>query len=608
VLQQMRSAAKWVWLFVFAAFVGGFLIVETSGLLGTTPLTPTTPVAEVNGREILYSQWQARVQQAMQNQQQAGRALTQDEVRQIENETLDDMIMTVLLEQEYRSRGIGVTDEELREFARYAPPPFLYNSADLQTDGRFDPVKYQRLLASPQARQQGMLVALENYYRTEIPKEKLFEQITDGIYVTDAELWRAYQDETDTAQVSFVAWKPAVDSAALRAVTDAEARRYFAAHKREYERPGHAWLSVMRIPRTITAADSAAVRSRLLALRDEISRGAKFEDVAKRESADTVSGADGGNLGRGGRNRFVSEFENAAYALRAGQISGPVQTAFGYHLIKVDERKGDTLALRHILLRIQQSDSTATATDRQADELARLTAGSDDRAQFDSAARQLGLQIHRTEAVEGNVAGVDGMMVPSASAWAFGGARAGETSDLFDDDNGYWVVRLDSISPGGPARFERVRDEVRQKLAMEKAIDGVMSAASQVAATAATSGLEAAAQGAGLTIIRTQPFTRVAFVPGLGQYTRPIGGAFSLAVGAVSAPIRADDGVYVIRVDRRTNASRTVFETQRQAMRQARVQQLKQQRLQLFLLDLRRSAKIEDHRRDIMAAQRRLET
>ena len=607
-LQQMRSAAKWVWLFVFAAFVGGFLIVETSGLLGTTPLTPTTPVAEVNGREILYSQWQARVQQAMQNQQQAGRALTQDEVRQIENETLDDMIMTVLLEQEYRSRGIGVTDEELREFARYAPPPFLYNSADLQTDGRFDPVKYQRLLASPQARQQGMLVALENYYRTEIPKEKLFEQITDGIYVTDAELWRAYQDETDTAQVSFVAWKPAVDSAALRAVTDAEARRYFAAHKREYERPGHAWLSVMRIPRTITAADSAAVRSRLLALRDEISRGAKFEDVAKRESADTVSGADGGNLGRGGRNRFVSEFENAAYALRAGQISGPVQTAFGYHLIKVDERKGDTLALRHILLRIQQSDSTATATDRQADELARLTAGSDDRAQFDSAARQLGLQIHRTEAVEGNVAGVDGMMVPSASAWAFGGARAGETSDLFDDDNGYWVVRLDSISPGGPARFERVRDEVRQKLAMEKAIDGVMSAASQVAATAATSGLEAAAQGAGLTIIRTQPFTRVAFVPGLGQYTRPIGGAFSLAVGAVSAPIRADDGVYVIRVDRRTNASRTVFETQRQAMRQARVQQLKQQRLQLFLLDLRRSAKIEDHRRDIMAAQRRLET
>jgi hypothetical protein len=129
-----------------------------------------------------------------------------------------------------------------------------------------------------------------------------------------------------------------------------------------------------------------------------------------------------------------------------------------------------------------------------------------------------------------------------------------------------------------------------------------------VATRAATAGLEAAAQGAGLTIVRTQPFTRVAFVPGLGQYTRPIGAAFSLPVGAVSAPIRAEDGAYVIRVDRRTSASRTEFEKQAQTMRQARVQKLKQQRLQMFLLDLRRSAKIEDHRRDIMAAQRRLES
>src|SRR5688500_13347795 len=172
----MRSAAKWVWLFVAVAFIGGFLIVETSGLLGSAPLTPTTAVAEVNGREILYSDWQNRVQQVMQNQR--GRSLTQDEVRQVENETLDEMIMQVLLEQEYRKRGIGVTDEELREFARYAPPPFLYNSPDLQTEGRFDPAKYQRLLTSPQARQGGILLPLENYYRTALPQEQHYEPLT----------------------------------------------------------------------------------------------------------------------------------------------------------------------------------------------------------------------------------------------------------------------------------------------------------------------------------------------------------------------------------------------------------------------------------------------
>jgi len=610
VLQQMRSAAKYIWLFIVIAFVGGFLLAETSGLIGSAPLTPTTPVAEVNGREILYADWQQRVQQAMQNQQRNGRSLTQDEVRQIEDQTLDEMIMDVLLAQEYRRRGISVTDEELREFARYAPPPFMYSAPELQTDGRFDPVKYQRLLASPQARQQGILLALESYYRSEIPKEKLFSQVTDGIYLTDAELWRVWQDENDSAQVSFVVWRPTVDSAATAAVSDADARAYFREHEAEYDRPGHAWLSVVRIPRPITAADTAAVRDRLLALRAEITGGAKFEDVARRESADTVSGANGGDLGRGGRGRFVPEFETAAYALRPGQVSGPVLTPFGFHLIRVDDRKGDTLALRHILLRIQQSDSSAMATDRQADELARIASGADDRTRLDSAAKQLGLTIHRIEAAEGAPAQLNGMMVPSVSAWAFSGVRAGETSELFDDENGYWMARIDSLVPGGEPDFDRVRDEIREHLAREAAIDRLLPAAQQFAASAAATpgGFEAAAQRAGLTVTKTRPFTRVDVVPGLGQFARPIGAAFGLAAGAVSAPVREDDGVYVLRVDRRANADRTRFEAQKALMRRQRIQQMRQQRLQLYLSDLRKAAKIEDHRKEINAMARRLET
>lgn len=606
-LQQMRSAAKYIWLFIVIAFVGGFLLMDTSGLIGSAAITPTTAVAEVNGREILYTDWQQRVQQAVQSQQQAGRSLTQDEIRQIENQTLDEMIMDVLLQQEYRRRGITVSDQELQEFARYAPPPFMYNAPELQTDGRFDPVKYQRLLASPQARQQGILLALESYYRSEIPKEKLFEQVTDGVYLTEAELWRIWQDERDSAQVSYVTWRPEVDSAAVNAVSEADARRYFGQHASEFERPGRAWLSIVRIPRVISAADTAAVRNRLLQLRQEITSGASFEEVARRESADSVSGANGGDLGRGGRGRFVPEFETPAYALRPGQLSGPVLTPFGYHLIRVDERKGDTLALRHILLRIQQSDSAATATDRQADELARIASGAEDPTALDSAAKQLGLVVQRTEALEGQPAQLNAMLVPSVSAWAFGGARAGETSELFDDDNGYWMARLDSIVDGGQPPFERVRREIRLRIARERALERVEPQARQFASAAATSGFDAAARNAGLSVSRTPMFTRVDFVPGLGQFTKPIGAAFGLAVGAVSAPVRETDAVYVLRVERRVNADRASFDQQKQALGRQRLQQLKQQRLQLFLNDLRESAKVEDHRKEINAIARRLE-
>jgi len=600
----MRSAAKYIWLFIVVAFVGGFLLVETSGLLGSSALTPTTAVAEVNGRDILYSDWQQRVQTAIGNQQRA-RPLTQDEVRQVENDVLDEMVMQVLLDQEYRRRHISATDEELREYARYAPPPFLYNAPDLQTDGRFDPQKYQRLLASPQARQGGLLTGLESYYRAEIPKEKLYEQITDGVYLSDADLWRAWRDEHDTAQVSYAVWRPDVNPDAAKAVAEAAARAHFEQHKKEYELPGHAWLSVVRVSRIISAADTAAARSRLLKIRVEISVGAKFEDVAKRESEDSVSAANGGDLGRGARGRFVTEFESAAYKLKPKELSGPVSSPYGLHLIRVDERKGDTLALRHILIRVQQSDSAAMATDQQADSLARIAVGAEDPAMLDSAAKKLGLTISPLEASEGRPAAMGGTPVPSISAWAFGGAKPGEISELFDDDGGYWIGRLDSVVSGGEPRFERAQDAVRMALAREKSLDFAMPAAQQFAAAAATAGFEVAAKQANLAVVKSPAFTRVEFVPGIGQYNKAIGAAFGLPVGAVSAPIRTPDGVFVVRVERRVNTEKTLFDKQAAGLQRQRLQQLRQQKLQLFHVDLRKSAKIVDHRKDIYAAARR---
>src|SRR5438105_8348905 len=133
VLSQMRSLAKYVWLLVALAFVGGFLLVETSGLLGRTTITPTTAVAVVNGREILYTAFQARVQQAIQQQQQqaAGRSMTQDETRRIENDVFDEMVSEVLLAQEYQRRRVIVTDDEIRLYANEQPPDWIINQPEL---------------------------------------------------------------------------------------------------------------------------------------------------------------------------------------------------------------------------------------------------------------------------------------------------------------------------------------------------------------------------------------------------------------------------------------------------------------------------------------------
>jgi peptidyl-prolyl cis-trans isomerase D len=606
VLQQMRGLAKYVWVLVALFFVGGFLLYETSGLMGRTPVTTTTAVAVVNGHEILYRDYMARVQNQIQSEQQRdGRSLTQDDQRRIENAVFDQMVNDVLLSDEYQRRGIVVSDDEVREFARYAPPPWITSAQELQTDGRFDPQKYQRLLASPQARQGGLLVQLENYYRTEIPREKLYDQVSNGVYVADPELWRAWKDQHDSAQVSYVAFTPTVDTSGGKSISDSDLRSYFDAHKSEFESPARAALSIIVLPRTITAADTAAAKAHAEELRADIVKGEKFEDVAKRESADSASGANGGDLGKGAKGRFVPEFEKAAYALPVGEISQPVLTPFGFHLIRVDSKQGDTLGVHHILVRITESDSATTRIDKEADAISRLAAQSEDGSKLDSAAKQFKLPILHIQAFENEPAVVGTQMIPSASAWAFGGAaKPGETSELFDDENGYYLARLDSLHAGGEPKFDDVKQQVRLRVAQQQALDRLVPEAQKLASAAAGSSLDAAAAAAGKKVEQSPMFSRGSLVPGLGQFTEPIGAAFALPVGAVSAPVKSTQGVYVLRVDKRTLADSAAWAVQKQAQRAVRLNQLRQQKVQMFMQDLRKAAKVDDRRKEINAATR----
>lgn len=79
------------------------------------------------------------------------------------------------------------------------------------------------------------------------------------------------------------------------------------------------------------------------ALKARLTAGEKFEDLAKAESDDTGSGQGGGSLGTFGKGQMIPEFENVAFTAPIGEVSEPVKTAFGYHLILVEARKSKTL-------------------------------------------------------------------------------------------------------------------------------------------------------------------------------------------------------------------------------------------------------------------------
>jgi peptidyl-prolyl cis-trans isomerase D len=308
-------------------------------------------------------------------------------------------------------------------------------------------------------------------------------------------------------------------------------------------------------------------------------------------------------LGKGVKGRFVPEFEKAAYALPVGEVSQPVLTPYGFHLIKVDSKKGDTLSLRHILVPIQPSDTATSRVDKEADSLAKMAAQAEG-TKLDSAADHLNLPIYHLTASENQPAMLGGRIVPSASAWAFGGAKPGDISEMFDDENGYYVARLDTLREGGDPKFENVKDQVRARVAALRAIDKLLPEAQRFASVAASTSLDAAAAAANKKVAQTQMFARGSLVPGLGQFSEAVGAAFGLPTSAVSQPVKTDDGVYVLRVDKRILADSAAWVAQKQAQKSSRLQQLRQQKIQMYLQDLRKAAKVDDRRKSIQAAVR----
>jgi peptidyl-prolyl cis-trans isomerase SurA len=94
-----------------------------------------------------------------------------------------------------------------------------------------------------------------------------------------------------------------------------------------------------------------------LRIRDSIVKGGSFSEFARRHSADPMSAANGGDLGTVEKGKFVPSFEAAAFALSPNEISAPVESPFGWHVIQLISKTSTTMTTRHILIRVSQSEA-----------------------------------------------------------------------------------------------------------------------------------------------------------------------------------------------------------------------------------------------------------
>jgi peptidyl-prolyl cis-trans isomerase D len=604
-MQAFRNAAKPVVVVLMVAFVG-WLVFDLSGLSGGGGFMTQTSVGKVEGRAIDSRVYQEAVQATITNQQQAsGDVIGIEGVAAIRDQVWEQFVTSTLLEREFRRRGIRVNSAEIADAIRSFPPTELREDPSMMTDGQFDVAKYQRWLASAVGQQ--YIPLLENRYREEILRSRLFRAIVADVAVSDAALWERFRDEHEQVQVGLVMLDPAtsVPESGVQ-VSPAEVESWYRDHRESFRQPRRAWLSYVAIPRVPLASDTAAARDRALAIREEIVNGAPFAEVASRESADQVSAAQGGDLGEWTRGQFDPDFQAVADRLPLNTVSEPVLSSFGFHVIEVTLREGDRFQGRHVLVPVEVTGDHREELDARADSLEALGADRLDGAALDTVARALGITIRETgQLVENQRVLAAEEVVPDAGVWAFQ-AESGETSPVIETDRAYYLFRVDSLGEEGIPPLARIRSEVEEAARQAKRVAEVTRMANEIRQEAISGNLTLSEVAARHNLEYSEPgaFSRLA---PLVQSPELSGAAFGLAPGEISAPVSAVGGVWLLQGLSRTEADADRFATELPSLRARELQTMRQLRIQEYLASLRAAAKITDRRSELYRTDAQLE-
>ena len=594
-MRQMRENTKWIMLVTAVAFVGLMVFQWGMDITGQSGLS-INEIGSVNGTPVRYDAYN-QTYRALSDQMQASQEapLTSQQIRDIEDAAWDEVVDQVLIRQELRRRGILVTDDELLTAARFSPPPEFQTNPAFLTDGLFDIQKYQAFLASPTI-DDLMLLQLEAYYRDVIPRSKLLRQVSSDLYVTDATLWDEYRDRNEMISVRYVALNPAqrvADSAV--AVTPEEVREYYDDHEEEFAVPAAATVRAVVLDKTPTPEDTVAMGALAVGLRQEITEGADFEDMLGRPGV----GAGSGDVGWFTRDGMPEAFSDAAFAATVGELTEPVRTSFGYHLIEVQDHAEDSVQARHILVPFARTEESELALLTLADSLEAL---GESRTLAEAALNlSLGVETAFLSTEFAFVAGVG--QAGEGADWAFEEALVGDVSPVLETTQAFYMLELADLREAGAIPLSDARGSIEQTVRAGKKVEQAKDEGGEIVAQVrAGADLADIAEQKSLEMQMAGPYSRVDFVPGIGRLNAAVGAGFGLNIGDVSSAVEANNNVFIIELADYFAADSTAFEDERLVLRDQMLGVAQQSRLQEWLQGLREVARIIDRRDEVLNA------
>lgn len=545
---------------------------------------------------------------------------------------LEQLVSQKLLEAEAEKLGLAVSNSELSYSISQIP-------AFADKDGKFDMNIYQAFLQSRQM----SAATFENSMRNSALIQKLQEYITLPVKPSEADARALFDSASEKVQIDYY-YVPGADFVKKIKISDKEIEDFYKANPDKFTIPGRSVVKYiaftpeeLSINETVTPEEIAAyyetnkesfqqeeqvnARHILIAVDENASdkevaaaekkikkvlakakSGQDFAKLAKKYS-EGPSAPKGGELGWFGHGAMVKPFEDAAFALKKGEVSKPVRTRFGWHLIKIDDvRKAGQKELDQVKDEISgmiaQEKAADSITDKLDNAIDLLASG----MKIDKVSEELGIAFKKSEqATVQNLSRAFGM-TESAAKTIIDLPKETATEMPIAIDGGYILVEKEADIPPSLSPLKDQKQDIESFLSQQRAMQMAKVKAMAIMAQLADSKTAAKTLKSIKKDLKTsEPFGRDGFVPGLGMNPKLAQAAFAGQKDQwLPEAFELPGGFIVARVDDRIPPKEEAWTAQKDMVMNAIFQQRANEVFNAFLTELRSKAKVEYVRKDLL--------
>ncbi len=583
-------------------------------------------VAVVDGKTISIDEYRNVYERLMdQYRKQFGKALDQNLLKalNLRKQAIDQLINRQLLLQEAGRLDFRVTKEVVARA--------IQKMAAFQHDGQFDVRHYERVLASNRMTPE----IFEESMTQDLLSDKMQRVVLGSAKVSDEEALETFRWREEKVSLDYVAFKaPSYKDVKASAeeiesyfseheknyetlpqvkvryvsfvfkefesnvnVSEEEITQYFELNQEKYGSPKRvkARHVLFRLAPDAKPEEIEEVRNKAQKVLDEAKAGADFAKLAEKHSDDPGSKTKGGDLGFFTKERMVKPFADAAFAMKPGEISEPVKTSFGWHVIKVEqveEAKEPVLAEKKdkIVDKLTKDGARTVAYDR-AEDFYEASYGA---GHIAGAAEAQQLEAHETEFFARRDR-IKGITQADKFAKVTFGLPDDEVSEPVELSDGYYILEVIDRKPAAIPELETVEKKVtddlikaRQDELAKKDADEFLDAIRKGAE------FQAEAKSRKLEGKTTDFFKRSGSIPGIGFEQEILDSAFSLDTSAPlpDAVIKGRQGYYVIRFKDRQEADIKEFEAKKSETKSGIITQKRQRLMDDWFAQLREKSEI----------------